>query len=240
MNIRKEKVIAIFKKELAYYVNNPAGYIVMILFAIFANFLFMKDIYIRGNTSMRPFFDSLPWLCIVFVPAVCMRLMSEEKRMRTFEVLMSLPIKESELIVGKYLAAVCFCALSLGLTLSIPATLFYLGSPILSEIIISYMGGIVLIAFYAAISIFFSSITANQVVAFLSSIVCLFLLTVIGGDFAASVLPLFIREHIIFLSPLYHYSSFLKGIFDLRAVFYFASLSAAFLFLAVIHIEKRD
>lgn len=234
------KINTITKKELAFYFNNPVGYIVAILFAVFANFLFIKDIFLRGNTSMRPFFDAAPWLLIIFIPAIAMRMLSEEKRTHTLEVLLSLPITETQVMLGKFYSLLLFSLVSLSLTLSIPVSLFYLGHPSLSEILISYIGTIFLIAFFASISLFFSSLTTNQVVAFLSAVLTLFLLNVLGGDFAGSFLPPIIRENIIFLTPLYQFNSFVKGVVDFRSVFYFVSVTVMFIFLTVMVLEKRD
>lgn len=234
------KIIPIAKKELAFYFNNPAGYIIAVLFAVFAGFLFIKDIFLRGNTSMRPFFDAAPWLLIIFIPAVAMRMLSEEKRTHTLEVLLSLPITETQVVLGKFMGFMLFSLVSIALTLSIPAAIVYLGHPTVMEIVISYFGTIALIALYGSISLFFSSLTTNQVVAFLSATLVLFLLNVLGGDFAASFLPQIIRENSIFLTPLYHYDSFLKGIIDARSLFYFISTTAVFLFLTVVMLEKRD
>lgn len=234
------KSITVAKKELAFYLNNPAGYIIAILFAVFASFLFIKDIFLRGNTSMRSFFDAAPWLLTIFIPAVAMRIISEEKRTHTLEVLLSLPLTERQVVVGKFMGLMIFSLISLALTLSIPIAMMYLGHPTHMEIVISYMGALFLIALYSSLSLFFSSLTTNQVVAFLSSVLVLFLLNVVGGDFAASFLPQVIRENSIFLTPLYHYEAFLKGVIDVRSVFYFISTTAAFIFLTVIMLERRD
>src|SRR3989344_9699856 len=91
----------LYKKELNYYLNNPIGYIVVVLFAVFANFLFVKDIFVIGSVSLRPFFSFLPWLFLVFVPALTMRVLSEEKRINTIEVLLTLPISELQIVLAK-------------------------------------------------------------------------------------------------------------------------------------------
>src|SRR3989344_5665671 len=103
----------LYKKEIAYYLNNPIGYIVVILFAVFANFLFVKDIFVVGSASMRPFFSFLPWLFLVFVPALTMRILSEEKRVNTLEVLLTLPVSETQVVLAKFFALLTVAAVGL-------------------------------------------------------------------------------------------------------------------------------
>ena len=92
----------LYKKELNYYLNNPIGYIVVVLFAVFANFLFVKDIFVIGSASMRPFFSILPWLFLVFIPALSMRTLSEEKRVNSIEILLTLPVSETQVVLAKF------------------------------------------------------------------------------------------------------------------------------------------
>lgn len=233
-------MINLLKKELSYYFNNPIGYIVAILFAVFANFLFIKDLFLRGESSMRPFFDILPWLFLVFIPALTMRIFSEEKRVNTIEVLLTLPITEINLVVAKWTALSIFSLFIFLLTLLIPVTLTFIGKPYLPEITVAYGGAFLLSAVFISISLFFSSLTKNQIIAFLYSVLTIFFLMIIGGDFLATFIPRFIQEILSSFSPLYHYDNFLKGLVDLRSVLYFTSLITLFIFLTTINLEKRE
>jgi ABC-2 type transport system permease protein len=230
----------LLKKELAFYFNNPIGYITAILFAVFSNFLFMKDLFLRGDTSMRSFFEIAPWLLLIFIPALGMRVFAEEKRINTIETLITLPVYEATIVLAKFIALLIFAAITLLLTISIPFSLALLGKVVVSEIIVSYIGVILYSMGLIAISIYFSSTTKNQILAFLFSIIVGFLLMVVGSDFLSSVLPNLIQEWLSFLSPIYHYENFLKGVLDLRSVGYFISLSLTFIFLTIINLEKRD
>lgn len=232
-------MMALFKKELAYYFNNPIGYIVAILFSVFANFLFVKDLFLRGNSSMRPFFEILPWLFLVFLPALTMRIFAEEKRVNTIEVLLTLPVSETAIVVSKWLALLVFASFSLLLTLSLPATLMIIGKPYLPEIVVSYFGAFLFASGFVALSLFFSSLTKNQIIVFMTSVLTMFLLIVLGSEFLASILPRFLHELLAYFSPLYHYDNFLKGLVDFRSVAYFISLTVLFLFLSIINLEKR-
>lgn len=230
----------LFKKELAYYLNNPVGYIVAILFAMFANFLFIKDLFLKGDSSMRSFFEVMPWLILIFIPALTMKVFAEEKRINTIETLITLPIYETAIVLAKFFALVSFTLITLLLTISIPISLSTLGKIVLPEIIVSYIGVIFFSMGLIAMAMYFSSTTKNQVLAFLFSVITGFILIVIGSNFLSTMLPNFIQEWLLFLSPTYHYENFLKGVLDIRAIGYFLSFALTFIFLTIINLEKRD
>ena len=238
-------MFTLYKKELAYYLNNSIGYIVIVLFAIFANFLYVKDIFVVGSASMRPFFNILPWLLMVFVPALCMRSIAEEKRTNTIELLLTLPVSETQVVLAKYLALLTLTGVSFVLTMGLPVSLFFLTKSNLSnlyipEILVGYVGSVLIASAFISLSLFFSSKTKNQVVAFLSSAVILFFLIIFSSDFASSVLPKALQDRLNYLSPVYHLQNFIKGLVDLRSLFYFLSFTVAFLFMTIIELEKRE
>ncbi|MEI6533208.1 MAG: ABC transporter permease [Candidatus Roizmanbacteria bacterium] len=233
-------MITLIKKELSYYLNNPVGYVILVLFAVFANFLYMKDVFVTGSGSMRAFFGVLPWLILIFVPAISMRIFSEEKRTNTIETLLTLPISEFQIVIAKFVSLVIVYSIGIGLTLCIPFALKFMANIYIPEVLIAYIGTIFFASSFLSISIFFSSLTRNQVVAFLSSIITLFILVSFSTDFLATIFPKSIQDFFGFISPLNHFENFVKGVVDIRSVFYFVSLSAVFLFLTVINVEKRD
>lgn len=237
---------ALFKKEIQFYLNNPIGYIVLVLFGVFANFLFVKDIFVYGSASLRPFYDILPWVYMIFVPAITMRLIAEEKRTNTIEILLSLPLSELQIVLAKYLSAMFISVLGLILTLGLPISLYALtgaestGSRIyLPEVLTGYFGVILLISVFVSISLYFSSLTKNQILAFLMSVVVLFFLIIFSTDFSASVLSEFLQEHLNYFSPATQAGSFFKGVVDIRSLYYFLSMTVLFLFLTVVDLEKR-
>ena len=129
----------LIKKELSFYFKNPLGYIVVCLFAIIANFLFMKDVFLRDDTSMRPFFDMIPFLLLFFVPALAMRVFSEKQKAGTLETLLSLPVKEEIIVLAKFIAvSICFTIAFL-LTLSVPISLFFLGKVTVGLLLCQYL-----------------------------------------------------------------------------------------------------
>lgn len=233
-------MFTLYKKELNYYLNNPVGYIVLVLFAIFANFMFIKDIFLVGSASMRPFFYLLPWIFMVFIPALTMRIFSDEKKNNTMEVLLTLPISETQIVLAKFLALLSLVFFGLILTFSLPLSLSLITKIYLPEIIVGYLGQLFLAVSFISISMFFSNQTKNQIVAFLVSVIIIFLLLVMSSDFLATVLPKFLQDNLVNLTPIYHEQNFTKGIIDLRSVFYFASFSLVFLFMTIIDLEKRN
>ncbi len=233
-------MFSLYKKEISYYANNPIGYIVVTLFAVFANFLFVKDIFLFGSASMKPFFNLLPWLFMVFVPAISMRIVSEEKRTNTIESLLSLPVSESQIILAKFFSLVTLISIGLLLTFALPVSLTYIAGLYIPEIIVAYLGAVLMGSSFAAISMLFSAFTKNQVVAFLSSVIVIFFLVILSTDFAASSLPKFIIDNANLYSPVYHLQNFTKGILDIRSIFYFVSLISLGIFLTIIDLEKRS
>lgn len=244
-------MFTLYKKELGYYLNNPIGYIVIILFAAFANFMYVKDIFLAGSASMRPFFGYLPWLLMIFIPALTMRMISEEKRTNTIEILLTLPLSETQIVLAKFLALLTLVFLGLMLTWLLPISLFVLKgaegfgannvyATLLPEIFVGYIGCLFLAGLYAAISLFFSSQTKNQVIAFLISVLVIFLLNVLSTDFMNTVLPGFIQDALLYYMPLYHFQNFVKGIIDLRSLIYYLGSIGMFIFFTIIDLEKRS
>ena len=231
---------ALYKKELNYYLNNPLGYIIAILFAVFVNFWFIKDVFVVGTTSMRSFFDFTPWLMMVFIPALAMRVFSEEKKSNTIEVLLTLPVEEWEIILAKFFTLLTMVFLSLLLTIGLPLSLSFLSKIYLPEIIIGYLGLLFLSGLMISFSMIFSLLTKNQIVAFLISLLGNFVFLVLGSDFFAGYLPKIISDLIIYYTPLYHLSFFNRTVLELRSIGYFFTFTLAFLLVSKFLLESRD
>lgn len=233
-------MFTLFKKELDYYLNNAVGYIVVILFAVFVNFLYVKDIFLNGSVSMKSFFGIIPWLFLIFIPAITMRAFSEEKRMNTIEVLLTLPVSEAQIVIAKFFTYIVLVMLALLLTLSLPISFYYLAHIYLPEVIVGYVGAVLMGTSFIAIAMYFSTLTKNQIVSFLSSLLVLFVLLGISSDLLSTFLPKLVQDMLVYFSPIYHFQNFAKGIVDLRSVYYFVSIAVLFLFLTVVNLEKRD
>lgn len=237
-------MMALLKKELQFYFNNPLGYIVLVLFGVFSNFLFVKDIFVYGSASLRPFFELLPWLFMIFIPAVSMRIFSEEKRTNTMEVMLSLSVSELQIVVAKFLTLLLLVCVGLILTVGLPISMYVLsqqsgGRIYLPEVFVGYFGSLLLASSYISLSMFFSVKTKNQILSFLGAVVVIFFLVIFSTDFSASILPPVAQEFLNYFSPATQLDSFIKGVVDLRSVFYFVSFSLFFIFLTVVDLEKR-
>ena len=221
----------ICKRELSAYFSSPIPYIVCVVFLLFSGFRFFSTFFLIGRAELRNFFQFLPYLFSLFIPALTMRIFSEEKRSGSIETLLTLPVTPLQVVVGKYLAA-----LLSGLVLLVP-TLFYvlscylLGKPDLGPIIGGYLGSIFLTAAFCAIGIFASSSTKNQIVAFFISFAICATLSFVSAS--AILLPSPVLPLVTFLSAASHFESISRGIIDSRDVIYFVSVTALFLALTV-------
>jgi len=229
-----------FKKEINYYLNNPIGYIVIILFSVFVNFFFVKDIFVSSVTSVKPLFNLLPWFLLIFIPALSMRIFSEEKRSNTIEILLTLPIKEEQVVFSKFFSLLVLYFLSLLLTFGFVIFLFLFSKLYLPEVLVGYFGEILFGASLIAFSLYISNKTKNQVVAFLISVLSIFLFLVLSSDFVASVVPRIIIDNLIYFSPVYHLQNFINGVIDFRSLIYFLSFIGLFLKLTIIDLKKRS
>lgn len=229
----------LYKKELLHYLNSPVGYTVPIVFALFLGYLFIKDVFVVGSASLKPFFGVAPWLLFILIPAISMKSISEEKQNNTIEVLMTLPISESRIVLAKLLSLLTIISITIALTLSIPLTLGMISNLYLPEIAMGYVGLILISLLYLSFSLYISSRTTSQIASFAISVVSLFLLTTISSDFLANILPKTVQDVLIFASPLLHLENFTKGVLDLRSLSYFLFLIVLFFGLTVKELQKR-
>ena len=230
---------ALYKKELMQLLNSPVGYSVPVVFALFLGYLFMKDVFVVGSASLKPFFSVAPWLLFILIPALSMRSISEEKKSNTYEVLMTLPISESTIVLAKLLSIFTLTAITLALTLSIPLVLGFISALYAPEIIVGYVGLLLLSLLYLSFSLYISSRVSNQIASFSISTIILFLMTTLSSDFLANLLPKTVQDILLFGSPILHLDNFVKGVVDFRSLSYFILLIILFFKLTVIELEKR-
>ena len=230
---------AVFKKEVIYFFSSLIGFVVPALFAAFTVFIFVKDIFIVGSFSFVNFFSVIPWIFMIFIPAVAMRAFAEERKRNTLEVLLSLPVFERDIVLGKFFAAFFIVIIGVLLTLPLPIVLFYLAKIYPPEVIVGYLGVVFLAASFLSFSLYISSKTNSQILAFLLSALSLFFLLVLSSDFAASVVPENILSYVNFIFPSFHFEPFTKGLIPLPSVLYFLSFVLLFLFLTVLELERK-
>ena len=230
-NKKPSPAIVIMKRELATYFTNPISYIVTGLFLIITGVMFFTTFFLQNRANMRNFFSLLPILFSFFIPALTMRLYSEEKKSGSIETLMTLPVTELQVVTGKFLAAFISSAIMLAPTLLYLVSILVFGKPDIGPIIGGYIGAIFLCAAFSAIGVFASSVTKNQLTAFFVAFMICIVLTMI--DAFLIFLPAPIVSLLQFISANEHFTSISRGIIDTRDLIYFISLTALFFCLTV-------
>ncbi len=239
------KIAAIFQRELSGYFNTPIAYVFLIIFVMLGGLLtfYVGNLYERGIADMLPYFTYLPWLFLVLVPAISMRLWSEERRSGTIELLMTMPVNVWQAVVGKWLAGVVFVAVALACTTPLWLTVNYLGSPDNGVIAVSYVGALALASVFLAIGSCMSALTSNQVIAFVLAVSAGFVFVTSGTpivlDAVRAVAPEAVALGISSLSMLTHYDGLTRGLIDLPAVVWVASMTAFWLFATTIAVELK-
>ena len=188
---------------------------------------------------MRGFFGLMPWIFLFFIPAVTMKLWAEEKKIGTIEILMTLPIRDYEVVIGKFLACLALLAVTILLTLVVPFSVMYLGNPDVGTLITGYIGLLLMGAAYIAIGFFASTLTENQIVAFIIGIAVCLTLLLIGEDIVLFKTPNWLFPIFSYLGLGAHYSSILRGVLDSRDIIYYLSVIAFFLYLSTLAVESR-
>jgi ABC-2 type transport system permease protein len=213
----------ILGKELKSYFIAPIAYIVIAIFLLITGWFFFSTFFLYNQASLRNFFGLLPIIFSFIIPAVTMRLFSEEISVGSYEILMTLPVTFSEVIVGKFLAAVAFVMIMLLPTLSYTITIALLGKLDLGPIIGGYIGAIFLGALFSAIGLLASSLTRNQIIAFIIGMSICFALTLI--DKMLFFLPESLLGILGYIGADFHFQNIAKGILDSRDILYFAGSS---------------
>ena len=235
----------ILRRELASYFATPLAYIFILIFLVLANAFtfYLGDFYQRGQADLKPFFAFHPWLYLFLIPALSMRLWAEERKSGTIELLMTLPVRTWEAVLGKYLAAWLFTGVALALTFPIWITVNYLGSPDNGVIFASYLGSLLLAGGFLAVGSCMSALTRSQVVAFILGVVACFVLLLAGYPMVIDAFqgwaPQVLVSAIASLSFLTHFQSITRGVLEARDVLYFVMLIAFFLFTTTVALDLR-
>ena len=233
---QKNPTFIIMKRELKSYFSGPIGYIVTGLFLIISGFIFFSTFFLQNRAELRSFFSLLRILLSFFVPALTMRVFAEEKRVGSIETLMTLPVTETNVVAGKFLAVFIETLVMIAPTLFYVVAAEIFGEPDYGPIVGGYIGAIFLCACFVAIGLFASSATKNQIIAFFVGFVICIVLTLI--DSFLVLLPASIVSTLSFLSANVHFSSIAKGIIDTRDLLYFISLGALF-FVFTVKIQQQ-
>lgn len=241
-------MLAILRKEINSFFSSSIGYLVIALFLIL-NGLFLWffesdfNIFDYGFADLTPFFTLAPWILIFLIPAITMRSFSEEKRLGTLELLLTKPISGWHIVLGKYFGAFVLILLALLPTLIYVYTVWTLGNPVgnldVGSTLGSYFGLLFLIAAYTSIGVFTSTLSQNQIVAFIIAVfICFFMYFGFEGIASADIFGDF-NGLVEKIGMKTHFDSIARGVIDTRDVIYFLSVTIFFLFLTVLQLKKR-
>jgi ABC-2 type transport system permease protein len=235
-------VLIIAKKELESYFDSLMAYILLILFLGFSGFftwLFGSDIFFVGQASLGTFFSVAYWTLFFFTPALTMRLLAEEKKTGTIELLLTKAVTDRQVVIGKFMSALLLVMIALAFTFPYVITLSKIGNIDLGEIICGYAGLTPMSAAYISIGLYASSITSNQIVAFLLALTIGIFFHVIFDVLAGSFTG-FVSEIFSTLSLGNHFESISRGVVDSRDLIYFVSIIFVGLFLSELSLTKRN
>ncbi len=234
-----DNIMTIFKKEFKTFFISPIAYIFIVVYLVVTNFLFFQSFFLINQAEMRSYFSILPWIFLLFVPAITMRSWAEEKKLKTLELLLTWPISDLQVVAGKFLASFCFLAITILLSISVPITISLLGSPDPGPIIGGYIGALLMGAAYLAIGLWISSITENQIVAFILGVVITFALFIVGNPFVTMAAPSMLVPVLNYIGLGNHFQSIERGVIDTRDILYYFSVIGFFLFLNVQTLGSR-
>ncbi len=242
------QIASIFKREFTGYFATPIAYVFLAIFVFLSGIFtfYMGSFFDRGQADLNPFFQFHPWLYLFLIPALAMRLWAEERRGGTIELLLTLPVTIPQAVLGKFLAAWAFSGIALLLTFPLWITVNYLGDPDNGVILAGYIGSLLMAGAFLAIGSCMSSVTRNQVIAFvLSAVVCLGF--VLSGfpmvlEFFGAWAPSFLVQAVSSFSFLSHFTAISEGVIELRDIVFFISLIVFWLFVnaVVIDLKKAD
>lgn len=242
-SMRAIKIIA--RRELAAYFGSPLAYVFLVVFLLMAGFFTFSigGFFERGEASLASFFNLLPWLFLFLVPAVGMRLWSEETRLGTIELLLTMPVTPWQAIVAKFIASWVFLVIALALTFPVVITVNWLGDPDNGVIAAGYAGAILLAGAFLSVASLTSAITRSQVIAFILAVMLCMLLILVGfsplTDLLARGLSPALIEAIANLSVLTHFNGFQRGVLDTRDLLYFFSIIGFALFTTGVVIRSH-
>ena len=232
-------MIGIYKRELNGYFNSPIAYIFIVVFLLLASWLFFRGYFLYAQADLRPFFSLLPWMFLFFVPAVSMRLWAEERKLGTAELLLTLPVRDEEIILGKFLAGLTLVVLTVVLEFPLLLLTAYLGDIDPGPVVGGALGALFLGGAYLAIGLFLSAVTDNQIVAFILGVVVCFALFIVGENLVLITAPSSVAPLLRSLGLGAHFESMGRGVIDSRDVVYYLSVIVFFLYLNRLAVRER-
>lgn len=227
----------IFAKELKSFFNSAVAYVVIVVFLSIIGWFFTNNLFLMNTASLRLFFELTPLIFLFVIPAITMRLLAEEKKSGTIELLTTKPLNDGEIVLGKFFAAWALVALAL-----LPSVLYYitiasLGSIDNGPVVGGYIGLLLMAGVYVSVGIFASSVTDNQIIAFILGFLFVFFFFIL--DKVLFYVPEFLTGILEFLGVDYHFANIARGVIDSRDIIYFLTLMGFMLYLSVVSLERR-
>ncbi len=234
-----QQIGAIIRRELKAYFDAPLAYIFLTVYLLITSWLFMRGFFLINQVSMRNYFTLLPWIFLFLIPAITMRLWAEEKKSGTLELMLTSPITNWQMVLGKFLASFIFLLIALILSLNIPIILAFIGNPDIGVIFTGYIGVIFMGAAYLSIGLWASSVSKNQIVAFIIGVATTFVLLIMGKSFVLYSQSAVIVPILRYLSLGTHFESIMRGVIDTRDVIYYLLVIVFFLYLNARNLINR-
>lgn len=238
-------LMPIFKRELRGYFHSPVAYVFIIIFlvsSVGSTFL-LGNFYRSNQASLEIFFTFHPWLYLFLIPAVGMRLWSEERRSGTVELLLTFPVSLTTSVLAKFLAAWAFIGIALALTFPMIITVNYLGEPDFGPIVTGYLGSLLMAGAYLAITSCTSALTKNQVISFILSVVICLIFVLLGwgfmNDVLSSIFPVWVSDMVSQFSFTTHFNALRRGVVDIRDLIYFCSIIGFMLMVNVVILDSH-
>lgn len=232
------RVIAL--KEFRSYFYSPIAYVYLLAFVVLSNWFFFRIFFLTRQADMRPLFGFMPWFLLFLVPAVAMAKWAEERKSGTMELLLTLPVSDRSVVLGKFWGSMGLIAVALLLTLPLPVTVSVIGQLDWGPVIGGYLGLLLLSGTFLSIGLFISSLTQNQIVAFIVGIVACFVLYVLGEPLVTGTLPSWLASIADYLGAGAHFDSIGRGVIDSRDIIYYISVIGFFLWCnwRVVHTRR--
>ncbi len=234
------KIWLLAKKEWKSYFYNPLGYIFAGLLLVVTNWLFSADLFLLGQADLRPFWGTMAFLFALFIPAISMGLLADEKKSGTWEILLSLPVSEKELVLGKFLGSGMYLIFVIGLSMPAMAMMFFLGRPDVGAMVGGLVGMIMLGLSYLAVGLLMSALAGQAVVAFLGTTVFLIINNLLGQEMVLSRLPIMLKTILANVSLTARVARFSAGLMEINHLIFFVSWMAVFCLLTILSLKARD
>ena len=229
--------LVISRREIRTYFNSPVAYIVVPVFVIITGYLFFTQLFLEKQADMRGFFNIMPLLFMFLIPAITMSLLADEKSSGTLELLITMPVRDSEVVLGKFLAAMALLCTAIGLTLVFAITVKSLGPLDRGPTIGGYLGLVLMGGAYVSIGVMASALTRNSIVSFIVAFAISFALYLLGR--LTQFLPQALQKLVAYLSIDGHFENIGRGVIDTRDLIYYFSVMVVCLLIATLSLESR-